>query len=91
MPPKAPFAKIGEITDTGQVTINFSEDMMVVPDLNLIKSSTITDGSGTKRPSFNFKVIVGAYSQPEMLAYSWSVTGMTKRSLLLQINFQKPI
>ena len=61
--------------------------MIVIPDLNLIKASTFTDSARVKRPSFSLKVILGAYSQPDRLAYSWIATEMTKRSLQLQINF----
>ena len=42
-PPAAPVVKIEEITDSGHVTLAFSEDMTVISDLELIKSVTVTD------------------------------------------------
>lgn len=58
MPPNAPKVTIEEITDTGRVVFAFSEDMWVIPDdeLNLIKSSNVTDLSGVTRPLINITV-----------------------------------
>ena len=51
----------------------------------------MTDGVGTTRPVIVTKVVLGEFSPPEKLGYTWSVTKMTKRSLKLQINFENPI
>ena len=37
------------------------------------------------------KVVVGALTSAEKLGYSYSLTGMTKRSLELQLKFENPI
>ena len=35
--------------------------------------------------------MIGAYTDESMLAYSWDLVKMTKRSLILQIRFENPI
>ena len=65
--------------------------MSVVPDLALIETGTVTDGSGEQLPIFAPEVVLGAYSDETMLGYSWSVLKMTKRSLDLQIAFENPM
>lgn len=73
VPPKAPTAKIGSMTETGKVVISFSEDMSVIPDLVMIKTAKMTDGTGAELPIFAPEVLIGAFTDETMLGYTWSV------------------
>ena len=56
--PKAPIVTLSQITNTGRVTLTFSEDMSPIPDdqLALIKTSTVTDLSSVTRPVIELHV-----------------------------------
>ena len=79
--PPVPTASMGSITANGAFSINFSEEIEVVPDMKLIKEGEIIDGLGIKRPVIEVEVIPGESSEESKIGFSWDIVGMTTTSM----------
>ena len=64
--------------------------MWLIPDLQLLTSSNVTDSRGTVRPLLEVKVRPAEFSQLEKLGFDYAVLNMTRRTLELQLTFENP-
>ena len=80
MPPSPPKATLTSITDTGLLTISFSETMQALDmeEVEHIIKNTVT---AIGEQVFDLKVIIGVYSDPNKIDYTWSVVRYIGRSL----------
>ena len=64
--------------------------MWVIPDLELLQNSTVTDSAGVERHVFEANVKIGYDTPVDKLGYSVEFKKMTSRSLELQLHFKHP-
>ena len=92
VPPEPPKIDDWDITETGLVSIFFNKDMKEIKDMSLIRGALSNRRLAIKdAPAFEFKVIVGADSDPLNIGYDWSVISMDKRALKLQLTFENTL
>ena len=75
-----PVPHLSAIEQTGNIVVVFSEDMYIVPDLQMIRNGTSII-NGERKPVFDVEVIPGADSNPDELAFDWAVVSMTEREI----------
>ena len=75
-----PVPRLEFIEQTGEVQIQFDQDMQVVPNLEMITEGTV-EINGKEFPVVEINVIASAYSDPTKLEFEWVTAGMTKRSV----------
>ena len=85
--PEPPQASLKSISDRGVVSISFSQSMKPIPDLSVIQNTKAKNG----KPVVEVNVLVGAYSQSDMMGYNWSVSSYSERSMEIQMDFENPI
>ena len=87
------------MTSNGKVSVEFSSDNYKVPDLSMIKKSTLflsdlvkVDGRllAEDLPVLSVEVIPGADSNATMLGFTWNVTAESTRNLDINLNFDHP-
>ena len=64
--------------------------MWIIPDLELLQNSTVTDSAGVERPVFEANVKIGYETPAEKLGNTVEILKMTSRSLELQLHFEHP-
>ena len=82
-----PVPRLEFIEQTGEVQIEFDQDMQVVPNLEMITEGTV-HVDGKELPVVQIDVIASAYSDPDKLDFEWVTTGMTERSVKFQLQFK---
>ena len=96
VPPSPPKATFNSITDTGLVTIGFSEDMKQLSMLEVERITKHTPiqtetAAGKKEQVFELKLITGEFSDPSKMGYTWHAVSFDTRSLELQLVFENSI
>ena len=82
--PPVPF--IDKISSTGELNLVFSEDVLPVPDLDMITNGTVTIES-TTYPVLEITVEPGEDSDPARLTLDYEVVNQTSSSLTIQLYF----
>jgi len=84
--PPEPF--IGKISQTGDLTILFSEDVLLLPDLSMIHNGTVTV-YGITYPVLEIKIEPGEFSDDKRLKFDWIVVEQTPTSIRIQLYFNE--
>ena len=75
LPPKP---KIEFIQQTGELSIEFDQDMKVLPRIDMINSGYI-ELNGKKYPVFDIEVMASSLSSTANLGFEWQTITMTER------------
>ena len=75
-----PVPRLEFIEQTGEMQIQFDQDMQIVPTLEMITNGTVKIGDKIL-PVLEIEVIASSSSNPQMLDFEWVTIGMTKRSI----------
>jgi len=73
-----PFVK--KVSQQGDLVINFSEDIITVPDLAFINDTTLL-----------IEALPGGDSDPSRLLLEWEIVSQTSRQLRIKLKFQDAI
>ena len=84
---KAPIPTMSIVKQTGLVIVQFSEDMHIIPSLNMVKDGRLKV-NGEEQPVFKVEVLPGEDSDLTKLNFSWHTVEMTKRKFSIQIVFE---
>ena len=67
--------------------IDFTEEMRPLANATrFITDSKLANG----KPAFEFRMVVGEYSEPEKMNYTWSIVEYNSKSLEIQVVFENP-
>ena len=75
--PTPPVPSLNYIEQTGVVTVTFSQDVHIVPELSMIKDGTINIDD-VELPVLQIEVKPGEDSDPSKLSFEWQLIDMTE-------------
>ena len=73
-------ARITSITQTGYLTVEFSESMVTPTDLKALNSSAL-----------RLNLIPGPDSDPDQLSFNWTTVSFKSNRLLIKLDFVDPL
>jgi len=83
-------AFIKKFTQRGEIVINFTEDLITVPDLDFInKGTVVVDGEVV--PVLHLEINAAENSNPRKRISEWKVISQTPRQLQIQVKFEETI
>ena len=65
--------------------------MQIIPKIDEIKGRTLSDDTKSTDKIIEANILVGEDSDPLNIRADWQIVNMEKRSLELQLNFEKPL
>lgn len=105
--PEPPNPYFKDVLSSGQVVIGFTQDIQVVANLTMINNGTIFmdeldmyydhrilrshDENRDRIPVLTVEVLPGFESSAEDLTFRWNVTAEDKRTMYIQLYFDKPL
>ena len=81
-----PVPRLSLIESTGEVEISFSQQMRVLPALEMVTKGTI-EVDGLVYPVLEMAVSPHFEQDSSKVKFSWEVTGMSDRYLRIKLNF----